>query len=475
MVCVISIVILLVLTVFAFLSAGRQGDLFGRIGSYLYDLLEALPIGRAGKRGVESDLERLHPQIPLKELKRSYYTEKLRLMVLVLLVGSLLCLLMQGKSFMEETVSKSGRILRPPAGMGDREVQLEAKVSGERERISVKVAERQLDSRNLQEQFEACARELESCILGENTDLQQVSKPLSLPDALEGYPFEILWKSSNSTIVSQNGEIYWKEKDGKVSVELTAAIYYGEICFEHPIRIQVIAPEETDGEVSLQKELVQAVMEEELATRYEEALALPDRMDGRTIQWKEIREDNSPLFMLLTIGCAAAIYFLKDKDLHDELLDKKKLMKLYYPVILNKFMLYMGAGMTVRGSFLKIAADYQSKREEKGINAAYEEMLYSCHELKAGISEAQVYERFGRRSGLQEYARFTALLGQNLKKGNGALLMRLREESDLALEEELHYRKKLGEEAETKLLVPMIMMMAIVMLLVMIPAFSSLE
>ena len=43
------------------------------------------------------------------------------------------------------------------------------------------------------------------------------------------------------------------------------------------------------------------------------------------------------------------------------------------------------------------------------------------------------------------------------------------------MQEDLQYRKKLGEEAETKLLVPMIMMMGIVMLLVMIPAFGSFE
>ena len=67
------------------------------------------------------------------------------------------------------------------------------------------------------------------------------------------------------------------------------------------------------------------------------------------------------------------------------------------------------------------------------------------------------------------------MLGQNLKKGNAALLNRLREEADKAMQENLQFRKKIGEEAETKLLVPMIMMMGIIMLLVMLPAFTSFE
>lgn len=53
------------------------------------------------------------------------------------------------------------------------------------------------------------------------------------------------------------------------------------------------------------------------------------------------------------------------------------------------------------------------------------------------------------------------------------MLTRLREEGDRALQEELNLYRRKGEEAGTKLLVPMIMMMAIVMALVMIPAFQS--
>ena len=51
----------------------------------------------------------------------------------------------------------------------------------------------------------------------------------------------------------------------------------------------------------------------------------------------------------------------------------------------------------------------------------------------------------------------------------------LQEESEKAMQEDLQFRKKIGEEAETKLLIPMVMMLGIVMLLVMLPAFSSLE
>ena len=50
---------------------------------------------------------------------------------------------------------------------------------------------------------------------------------------------------------------------------------------------------------------------------------------------------------------------------------------------------------------------------------------------------------------------------------------RLREEADKSAAERLQQSKKLGEEAGTKLLVPMVLMLAVVMAIIMIPAMSN--
>ena len=93
--------------------------------------------------------------------------------------------------------------------------------------------------------------------------------------------------------------------------------------------------------------------------------------------------------------------------------------------------------------------------------------------FRSGVSEGRSYEHFGRRTGLQEYVRLSTLLMQNLKRGNSALLERLREEADKAWEEQLQQGRRMGEEAGTKLLVPMVMMLAVVMVMIMVPAFSA--
>ena len=74
---------------------------------------------------------------------------------------------------------------------------------------------------------------------------------------------------------------------------------------------------------------------------------------------------------------------------------------------------------------------------------------------------------------MQQYTRLCSLLTQNIRKGNSELLLILKEEALKATTERLDQARKKGEQAGTKLLIPMMMMLAVVMILIMIPAYRS--
>ena len=95
--------------------------------------------------------------------------------------------------------------------------------------------------------------------------------------------------------------------------------------------------------------------------------------------------------------------------------------------------------------------------------------------MESGVTEAESYENFGRRCNVQAYVRFGALLSQNLRKGMKGLTQMLKLESIQAFEERKARAKKLGEEAGTKLLFPMFLMLAVVLIIVIVPAFMSLQ
>ncbi len=66
-------------------------------------------------------------------------------------------------------------------------------------------------------------------------------------------------------------------------------------------------------------------------------------------------------------------------------------------------------------------------------------------------------------------------MSQNLRKGTKGLTQMLRMEAIQAFEERKARAKRLGEEAGTKLLAPMFLMLAVVLVIVIVPAFLSIQ
>ena len=130
------------------------------------------------------------------------------------------------------------------------------------------------------------------------------------------------------------------------------------------------------------------------------------------------------------------------------------------------------AGMTARKAFQKIASDYLKRKPQKP-RYAYEAIVTACHEMDSGVAELEAYRRFGQRCGQMKYKTFSTLLIQNLQKGSRRMADMLEQEAMEAWDERKRKARVLGEAAATKLLVPMILMMAVVMAIIMIPAFLS--
>ncbi|MBP5282612.1 MAG: type II secretion system F family protein [Lachnospiraceae bacterium] len=161
----------------------------------------------------------------------------------------------------------------------------------------------------------------------------------------------------------------------------------------------------------------------------------------------------------MTMFSGIGIFFLMDKDLGDQVKKRRDLLRLSYPDLVQELALYLVAGMTIRSAFGRLGK-------------TNEYAAYACREMQSGQSEALAYENFGKRAGPREYVKLSTLLCQNLKKGNSALMARLEEEAILATESRIQSGRKLGEEAETKLLIPMVMLLAVTMLMIMVPAFD---
>ena len=90
------------------------------------------------------------------------------------------------------------------------------------------------------------------------------------------------------------------------------------------------------------------------------------------------------------------------------------------------------------------------------------------------MPESRAYGEFAARCGILPYRKLVTLLEQNRKNGGRELRIALELEMSDAFEKRKHLARQLGEEAGTKLLVPLFLLLGIVMVLIAAPAFMGL-
>ena len=93
--------------------------------------------------------------------------------------------------------------------------------------------------------------------------------------------------------------------------------------------------------------------------------------------------------------------------------------------------------------------------------------------MEKGISELEVYESFGLRTGLVHYKKLMSLFVSDQRRGSIRLLEAMEQELYEAWEEQKRKIRQQGEKIGTKLLAPMMGMLAVVFVMIMVPAFLS--
>ena len=213
----------------------------------------------------------------------------------------------------------------------------------------------------------------------------------------------------------------------------------------------------------------------ESGTRSDESFELPAEVNGQALSWSMRREHR--WYYVLILGVVLSIYLVYHEHETIKQAKQRRIEELLreYPGMMSKLTMLLGTGTTVRSAWEKIVQNYERQKESMGTQAVYEEMHLTLREMQGGVPEAECYERFGKRCGVTSYVKFGTLLSQNLRKGSKGVSDILRMEAIQSFENRKSTAKRLGEEAGTKLLMPMLGMLAVVFIMVMVPAFLSMQ
>ena len=208
-----------------------------------------------------------------------------------------------------------------------------------------------------------------------------------------------------------------------------------------------------------------------------DSIKLPEQLNGKKLIWNTKKEHLSEKILFLGGGIVIILPFVEQSRKKEREKKRKALLELQYADMVSNLALLLGAGMTVSKAWNRLTENYMNERQKRTIcrKEVYEEMQRTSFEIKNGMGEERAYERFGERCGGYRYRKFGNLLAQNLRKGSRGLTRLLEQEAEDAFEERKSMARKLGEEAGTKMLFPMILMLGAVMLILAFPAMRSME
>ena len=378
-----------------------------------------------------------------------------------------------------ELLPKDGEtfVTRNTYGEGNKtqEYELIIEDEDEKQKLQLEVEERRYTKEEVQQLFQKVMDELDNVVLGENKSFNRIESDLKLVTALEDYPVNIQWDLDTYEVMSIEGELREdKVTDEGTLVRLRGTISYGEEQTAYVRNMMVFAPTR-EGTEKFLYEVRQEVEEREASTREEEGFRLPQKLKGKQLTWKVKKEYR--WYYILLIGSVSAVYLVyrdREKVKQKEKRRREELIR-EYPGMISKFTMLLDTGTTVKNAWEKIVQNYELQREETGKQTVYEEMLLTYREMQGGVSEGEAYEKFGKRCGVTIYLKFGAMLAQNLRKGSKGVSDILRMEAIQSFENRKSAAKRLGEEAGTKLLMPMMGMLMVVLVIVMVPAFLTMQ
>lgn len=422
------------------------------------------------RKQIRKDLEELYIGGNIETLVKEHYDKKKKEMLVLILVGLAVCLAAFVKEYREGKISDN-IIYRNENGEGKKEVRLEVKTQeGTWEQFQLELQEREYSQQELEKAYADAIKQIPELILSQNTSLNYVTTDLELIQEVEGFPFMLSWQSSQPQIINSLGQLL--EITEKTEVELKVFLRYEEWEKEHSLLVYAYPQETHEFMTSLSQELE----EQEKRQRQQSKFYLPDNFQNTLLQWRYEKGHSFILLGIMLLLLLPFIDYQKDREVHKRIKERREELQRQYPEFLSKLILYMEAGMNIKGAVFRIAEDYRAKKiRGKSQMYLYEEILYICRQNKNGLSEKECYQLLGNRCNLPCYKKLTGMLIRYLEKGGYGMAGHFREEVKRANEERKKQIKKQGEEMGTKLLLPMIMMLGIVMVLIMVPACFSFQ
>lgn len=375
----------------------------------------------------------------------------------------------------EHNIDNQNRVIRAsPGGHAQNlELELDAEDVFRDHKYEIQIPAAGVTQDEAKRYFEKAKKEIDETFYAPDDTPERVSHAVTMKSSYVNQTVNAEWTLDDYRYIGTDGEIREENLTGDAIVQANVLLSCGEYEQQYVFSFMVTKPKLNTVEQLLAdiEDAVAAEGKKEGETFFQ----LPEQVDGITLKWREPKQHLLIKVLFFEIVIVILLYFVVQERARTKEKERQEQMQLDYAEFVNKLLILLGSGMSLKQSLNRISARYLEKRQKRRTKERflYEELLVTNYEIQDGESERRAYQKFGERTGLSCYHRLVRILIQNLQTGNRGLCELLGQEAQVALEERKALAKKLGEEAGTKMLLPLIMMLGIVIAIIMVPAMQS--
>ena len=404
-----------------------------------------------------------------REVYVSYREKRWGMIIGVVLLINTICLFQMIASNKMEFMLEN-RQNRPEYGQGARTQQVTVILEGEEnaeEKISLQIPEKEISKED------ACKKVQEGLeYVSDMLNGRKIKSDITLPTQWNEVIF--YYESLSPDMISNSGKWMGEVQEESCQIKMKVTAIMGEEKQTAVVTLSTATLEElsTDEKINL---LVEEIEEGKYLTENE--LILPEMTEaGERITWIETQESNVAIWILLGIILLLFVLWQQDQEYKKLLKERERKTRQSYPEFMNELVILVGAGLSLPAAWQRISQDYQKKKKEGGdIDPLYEEIYKESREMDAGASMREILESFASHMRFKEARRFAVLLTQNLKRGDAFLVTRLKELNQEAWDLRKKQVREKTEEADTKLLIPLMLMLVVVLIIVLSPAMITMQ
>ena len=377
--------------------------------------------------------------------------------------------------YVDSKILFDGKLLRNETATGPKSEDLQLRFKGNDRDYTVEISDRGLTQKQLKALFRQATEEIDKSYLGKNKSADKVMYDLDFKKSYCDGLINADFKFDKYGLINTDGTLVkeYIPDEGEV-VNVIAELSYEDQVELYSFSVMVVKPglDTVEGQLNA---IDEAVKKADESTRTKSYMKLPKKVEDMSLTWKKKMNFRGLQIILLGFAAVAGLIAGAKRDEKQAVQKRIEEKEWDYPMIVSELSILLGAGMSFRKALERIIAKYNDKKSEGNIRPGYEDMAITYRKIVDGMGEIAALEDMGLNSESKEYRKLASMLSQNLRKGSKDLLECLEKEEHYSFEMRKQRAIRAGEEASTKLLVPMTGMLFIVIIILVVPAVMQMN